>query len=99
MVYVFQMFFSWDRRSQGTFPAVLRPKSLSVCKYRQAVSHTGRLMHCPITDKFANPEGIAFFGTCHFYNHDHDNQSMHVITRSCSICAHLRVKYGLLKSR
>ena len=22
MVYVFQMFFSWDRRSQGTFPAV-----------------------------------------------------------------------------
>ena len=23
MVYVFQMFFSWDRRSQGTFPAVL----------------------------------------------------------------------------
>ena len=22
MVYVFQMFFPWDRRSQGTFPAV-----------------------------------------------------------------------------
>ena len=22
MVYVSQMFFSWDRRSQGTFPAV-----------------------------------------------------------------------------
>ena len=25
MAHVFQMFFSWDRRSQGTFPAVSAP--------------------------------------------------------------------------
>ena len=55
MVYVFQMFFPWDRRSQGTFPAVWggsscindRTSSLSVDYLHATILHH-RFDHFPM---------------------------------------------------